>query len=450
MITAMSPVLPRSPPPNRFDQYRRTHPSASRQAHHQTPQKRYIQYNPSGPKIRDWRKQPSPTKRCRSPTSEPSTDKKDLPSPKRVKKLSPSVVEKVDNLLARSLADEYFTTHHVDAALAGEISSIINEFETFIISQTTPVGIEVQLVPIGSYASGLASKEDSSVDILLPMFGGVSESSDEASLAEAIAGGLHEFSKFDSNGIMLEDTNSIRCRLKDEQHQQQGDTRLPDFLLRVVKATTSCNSPPSSLSFTRRLLHARLLRSYSNCSPLLAPLVCLIRRWGRDNLLSGVGSINNNLTGFQWALLCIAFLQQQQVLPNLHTSRRRGLPVLKYGHLPRQVFSLVSSREEADVFGLNYLSARGDVDDLGNLFVGLLRWLQHVSTTALQQHQQDESIIITISEESTQQPHHGLFLADPLDPNCNIFSEDELSAVLPPLKAAAEASWVRLVQQAIR
>ncbi|KAF4737847.1 hypothetical protein FOZ63_008621, partial [Perkinsus olseni] len=89
MITAMSPVPPRSPPLNRFDQYKRNHSSPSRQR--STPQKRYIQYNPSGPKIRDWRKQPSPTKRCRSPTSEPSTDKKDLPSPKRVKKLSPSV-----------------------------------------------------------------------------------------------------------------------------------------------------------------------------------------------------------------------------------------------------------------------------------------------------------------------------------------------------------------------
>mmetsp|Transcript_20258 Transcript_20258/g.20016 ORF Transcript_20258/g.20016 Transcript_20258/m.20016 type:complete len:146 (-) Transcript_20258:1-438(-) len=141
-------------------------------------------------------------------------------------------------------------------------------------------------------------------------------------------------------------------------------------------------------------------------------------------------------------------------LPNLHTARRRrGVSLIKYGHLPRQVFTMVSSREEAELVGLRL--SNGSVDDLGNLFIGLLRWLQHVATTTLQQQEDDDnddSTIITISEESTQQqqPHHGnLFLADPLDSNCNIFAEDQLSTLLPQLKAAAEASWVRLVQQAI-
>ncbi|KAF4665331.1 hypothetical protein FOL47_004650 [Perkinsus chesapeaki] len=347
-------------------------------------------------------------------------------SSKGLKQLSVVMTDKIEKSLTPELADEYFSSHHVDECFSNNLNKTINELTTFIVAQTSLVGIRVQITPYGSFASGTASKLDSSVDLLLTMAGGVCDTSDEDALAGALLGGLNEFPKFRNDGVSSDADKRIRCRMI--------DASMPDFLIKVTKA--------SSFSVvSRHLIETRFIRSYSCCGPFLAPLVCLIRHWAKSHVPVGSGVIS----GYIWSLLCINFLQYKGILPNLHMYRRDGCQQLKYGPRARDSFTLVSS---SDIAARNGMTNNGD-GSLGVLYVEFFRWLADKLEKS-----ESSSVMLSVSEKEASNRRvsgggNGLIIVNPFDCSDNIIGSVEperLSNIITTIEREARQCWFNAIK----
>lgn len=227
------------------------------------------------------------------------------------------------------LIQSYVERHFISSDHSQSIEKSLREFKAYV-SQFPDV-LKLTVCVSGSYASGLASQEDSNLDVVVIMDGGaLTNSLDRDQLVLALSTGLKDW----ENILELKTTQSNPRLLVADLVGNRTK-----FYIRTCKPRTFP---------LNELYHAKLFSSYSFCDPRISIVISLVKRWARKSgFSSDMSTLGCPFSGFHWTIIVSFFLLKIRMLPNLHrlTSVANHLPKEVYG--PRQdrdSFVLVSDR----------------------------------------------------------------------------------------------------------
>ena len=211
----------------------------------------------------------------------------------------------------------------------------------------------------GSYSTGLAARNGSSIDLVVCMDGGsLTDGLNGHHLAVALSTGLNDWEFLSSlnpsapeASLLIADTIDSSIKLK-------------------IRACKPSNFP------LNHLYHSRLLSSYAFCDPRHPALVGLIKQWACSSGFStSIPSSHCPLSGFHWTIIVTAFLIGAQIVPNLHQASAvvRELPRDQYGPRPEKDAYIVVPDAAA---GKRLFSNTANLSvTVSQLAVDFFRWL---------------------------------------------------------------------------
>lgn len=246
--------------------------------------------------------------------------------------------------------EDYLKTDFVGASQSDKVNAYVDEFRNHLASLSERVSITFTVALCGSYGSGLASRSDSLVDVIVKLDGKATRGLDKNMLAQIVELIIQDWSIYENHVRHQDDADLIIC-----------NTKVPGLTLRISVCT-------SSLFDIEKLFHVRLFHSYANSHTRVPIFISAIKRWARSHDLSlPVVKESCPFSGFHWTIVGLAFLIEQQVVPNLHELARAS------SDIPRMQFG---ANKDIDVFALienpSHVSTGHEV---GDLFIAFLEWL---------------------------------------------------------------------------
>jgi hypothetical protein len=236
-----------------------------------------------------------------------------------------------------SVLTEFLQNHFVNEIFAARANRAVANLSRYLKANFQEGGLFVSVHLVGSFASGLASRTESLVDVIVKIDGGeLTQSLDSSSLNEALMTALENCPFFAS---ILKQKDHVKC--------------LVDYSLALkIRAYNSQTFP---LNF---LHHARMLASVTRVTPCFPILLSYVKSWAaKNNILNAIGN-------FQWTLIVLSFLVNNKVSP----SPLEPLPG--------------STREFLNIYGESYyyVSERPAHDPLppryfGNILTSFFVWL---------------------------------------------------------------------------
>ena len=246
-------------------------------------------------------------------------------SPKKKRKAADSLLseEKLAQFERQILID-YLSKHYVPEDHARRANQAVNHLNKFLETVFEGTAIRTSAQVVGSYASGLASKTNSMVDVLVRMDGGdLTDSSSPLQLAEAFLTAMDNCPYFASIKSGLSDEPTIECVIDYSLKLKVRVTSAADFDLHEIH-------------------HSRLFASLGRAAPSLPVLVCFVKQWA---LNAGLALFH----GFHWTLLCSYFLIATGHAPNPRSDWGVGNTVHEvFGVLPNQYYQFMESRNDSD------------------------------------------------------------------------------------------------------
>jgi hypothetical protein len=194
----------------------------------------------------------------------------------------------------------YLTQHLVTEDQLGQVTLSLNRFKEYV--SRFPEVIKLTVCPIGSFTSGLASKESSSLDLVVCMDGGaLTNGLNGDQLALALSKGLNDWTELMNMVHVGGDSSTLIIETKHDKK-----------LIRIH----ACK--PSTFPI-KYLIHSQLFTSYAFCDPRVPPFVAIVKQWAQSSGFSQtLPTLQCPLTGFHWTVIALYFLIESGVIPNLH------------------------------------------------------------------------------------------------------------------------------------
>jgi hypothetical protein len=298
----------------------------------------------------------------------------------------------------------YIQNHIVGLKSLNLVNSCLAQFREYV--ARFPEVIKLTISPTGSYTSGLASRENSILDIVACMDGGaLTNNLTSDQLALALSKGLNDWSDLasleavgDGSGVLILTTKNA------------------NFKLRII----TCKPATFPLNF---VYHSMLFGSFAFCDPRATVVITFVKEWAiAFGFSSSVFRLNCPFSGFHWTILTLYFLIESGVLPNLH-GLTRDFPSFQrvvYGPSPTEdSFLCVQDSTVAQQLMRN---RRTISDDVFQLCAGFFDWLSAVD---LLQVVFDLRTAGNRRIETTQRKGW-IFIADPSKSGCVNTVEGEL------------------------
>jgi len=229
-----------------------------------------------------------------------------------------------------TLIEKYLQEDYIASDTSETIQKCVDELRAYVAG--FPDVLKLTLTISGSHATGLASRADSMVDLIVKMEGKLTRKLDGDQLAVALSAGLNDWSFVTQVTPVEGNTALLLCKTKNEA-----------IVLRVLACNTV--SFPSS-----QMYHSRLINSYAVCDPRVPILITMVKRWARCYGFSSPIALETcPFSGFHWTILALYFLIETGIAPNLHhvgVTRRDDVTRIQYGPSPLEhVFALVTRQQ---------------------------------------------------------------------------------------------------------
>ena len=248
--------------------------------------------------------------------------------------------------------EDYLRTDVVSKSVSDKVNSCVDDLRLHLASLSERVNIAFTVALYGSYGSGLASRSESLVDVIVKLDSKRTRSLERGRLAQIVEFIIQDWQMYENHVRPQDDTDLIIC-----------NTKVPGVTLRIWVCT-------SGLFEIEKLFHTRLFQSYGHSHTRVAIFISAVKRWAKSvDLSSSVVRDSCLFSGFHWTVLALVFLIEQHVVPNLHDLARES------SEMPRMQFG---ANKDLDVFALiENPSHIATGHEVGDLFIGFIEWLSH-------------------------------------------------------------------------
>ena len=206
---------------------------------------------------------------------------------------------------------EYFRKHLVSEPFAARANHIVSNLRYYLETRLHTQKVFVHVV--GSFASGLASRSESTVDVAVRV-------GDQGDALQCIL------------PVMINCPFFATVNRRDDVI----DCMLDYGLVVTVHAFNSVNFPINWLH------HARLFSSMARSSPLFTLVTSYVKSWARSNRLI----TKDGLGGFEWTVIVSAFLISERLIDNPFIKLDRKE---QFGPNPNQSYGFIASRDHENI-----------------------------------------------------------------------------------------------------
>lgn len=251
----------------------------------------------------------------------------------------------------------YIESHYIGDRRLETVNSCLNRFKDYV--SRFPEVIKLTVCPVGSFTTGFASTDSTTLDLVVCMDGGtLTRSLNGDQLALALSKGLNDWNELHNLVAVGNDSSTLILETKETKN-----------LIRIH----ACKPNTFPINY---LYHSRLFTSYAFSDPRVAPLVALVKNWAQTSgFCQTLPSTQCPLSGFHWTILVLYFLINSHTIPNLHqlTNILPDVPREIYGpNVQSDSFVLVQ-----DAISGRRLSAyfNGMKSDFNSLLFKFFEWL---------------------------------------------------------------------------
>jgi hypothetical protein len=254
-----------------------------------------------------------------APLKKRKVEKKKLPEDQQKKK---KVTAQPDLVRTKELEDsilrDHRKNHFVDELYAERANFGIGSLRHYLEVTFAASSVKASVHVVGSFAAGLASRTESSIDVAVRLAGGdLTKPLSPSDLAQLVHTAMDNCPFF---AIIKRKGDLIEC--------------VVDYSFVIVLHVFNGQSFPMHW-----LHHSRMLASISRASPLFTLMVCYVKSWARANKLIGGGSFH--LGGYGWTMLVAAFMISERFVVN--PIEKSGGLTEQFGAQPSQCYTFVGS-----------------------------------------------------------------------------------------------------------